>query len=167
MSPLELVAILALTGYAIYKQTRKHEVVGSSRFKLAIIYIAVGLIMGGIHISTNATQIGLLLFSMLLSVVVGLLRGRYTRLWAEDGRVFSQGTALTVGLFIGLVAVKFALGTVLYLTHIDDDGGFGEVLLMIGIMVAFQAELIWRRAKPMGARATSTDAPATVPSQNG
>jgi hypothetical protein len=33
---------------------------------------------------------------------------------------------------------------------ISDDGGFGEVLIMIAIMVAFQAELIWRRARTLG-----------------
>ena len=80
-------------------------------------------------------------------------------MWADDAsgemRVYSQGTALTVGLFLGMVAAKFGHGTYAYFAHISDDGGFGEILIMIAVMVAFQAELIWRRARALGARTAS------------
>ncbi len=148
MSPTEIIILLALVGYAIYQQTRRHEVVGASRFKLAIIYAVVGLIVGGMHLPVTVAAVAFLLISLALSAVVGLMRGRLTKVWAEaDGRVYSQGTALTISLFIGLVVVKFAMGTAAYFLHISDDGGFGEILIMIAIMVAFQAELIWRRAQ--------------------
>ena len=150
MSPTEIVILLALTGYAIYQQSRQHQVVGSQRFKLAIIYAIVGLVVGGMNMPKNAAAWGLLVLSIALSVGVGLLRGRLTRVWAAaDGTVYSQGTALTIGLFLGLVATKFAIGTAAYFLHISDDGGFGEVLIMIAIMVAFQAQLIWRRAQSL------------------
>jgi hypothetical protein len=85
-------------------------------------------------------------------VVVGLARGRLTRVVRDaDGRVLAQGTATTIGLFVGLVVAKFALGTLAYFLHISDDGGFGEILVMIAVMVAFQAELVWRRARALGA----------------
>jgi hypothetical protein len=150
MPPTEIIIILALTGYAIYQQTRRHEVVGKSRFKLAIIYAVVGLIVGGIYVPKNAAAWGLLVLSVALSAGVGLLRGRKTKVWAAaEGKVYSQGTVLTIGLFLGLVAAKFAIGTAAYFLHISDDGGFGEVLLMIAVMVAFQAELIWPRAQAL------------------
>jgi len=38
-----------------------------------------------------------------------------------------------------LVLAKFAIGTVAYVVGISDGGGFGEILLMIALMVAFQA----------------------------
>jgi hypothetical protein len=63
-----------------------------------------------------------------------------------DTKVWRQGNAVTVGLFLGLVATKFALGTLAYFWHIDDGAGFGEVLLMIAIMIAVQAQIIHRRA---------------------
>jgi hypothetical protein len=85
-------------------------------------------------------------------VVVGLARGRLTQVWRDDdGRVLAQGTPTTIALFVGLIAAKFALDTAAYFLHISDDGGFGEVLIMISVMVAFQAELIWRRARALGA----------------
>ena len=62
-------------------------------------------------------------------------------------RLVTQGTALTIGLFLGLVVVKFALGIFAYFTGIGDGGGFGEVLFMIAIMVALQAQIMWRRAQ--------------------
>ncbi len=49
---------------------------------------------------------------VILSFVVGILRGRLTRVWVEaDRRVLRQGTRVTIALFVGLIATKFALGT--------------------------------------------------------
>jgi uncharacterized membrane protein YfcA len=158
MSPIEIVALLALVGYAVYRQTRRHEVVGSARFKLAVIYAIAGVVVGGFSRPHTLAEVLLLVGSLALSVVVGLARGRLTRVWAHEGRVYSQGTPLTIGLFLGLVAGKFAIGTACYFLQISDDGGFGEILVMIAVMIAFQAEIIWRRARALGAGA-SDEAP--------
>jgi hypothetical protein len=157
VSVLEIVILLALTAYAIVRQTRPHEVVGHNRFTLATIYAIVGVAVGGFSRPDTAGQWLLLLGGLALSVVVGLARGRLTRVVRDaDGRVLAQGTATTIGLFVGLVVAKFALGALAYFLHINDDGGFGEVLVMIAVMVAFQAELVWRRARAL-------DGPDRVP----
>lgn len=163
MDPVELILILALVGYSIYRQSQKHEVVGNSRFKLAIIYAVIGILIGGFRPPIGLWPILVLLISLSLSVVVGWLRGRYAKLWTENGRVCSQGTALTIGLFIGLVVLKFAIGTIVYLTGIHEDAGMGEIMVMIALMIAFSAEVLWRRAKPLGARASRTE-PEVAPS---
>jgi hypothetical protein len=147
MSLTELLLIVALTGYAVYRQTQRSQVDGSARFKLAFIYGGIGLVAGGLYLPRTPMGIGLFVVSMALSVIVGLLRGRLTRVWAEAGHVYSQGTALTVSLFLGLVIAKFGLGTLAYFLHADQHSGIGEVLLMIAVMIAFQAEIIWRRAR--------------------
>ena len=149
MSPIEITALLALVGFAIYRQSRRHEVVGSSRFKLAAIYAVVGVVIGGFTRPHTLTEVLLLVGSLALSVVVGIARGRLTRVWPEHGRVYAQGTALTIGLFLGLVAVKFAVGTACYFLHVPDGGGLGEIMVMIAAMLAFQAEIVWRRARAM------------------
>ena len=155
MSPLAIVALLALTGYAIYRQSQRHEVAARGRFTMAIIYAVAGLVVGGFSQPDSAAEWALLFISIALSVGVGVARGRLTRMWTEDrpdGRhVIAQGTVVTIGLFVAMVAVKFGLGTWAYFNHVSDDGGFGEILIMIAVMIAFQAELVWRRARALGA----------------
>lgn len=146
MTTFELIAIIVLVGYAIYRQTRTNEITGHDRFKLAIIYGIVGVCLG-IHFPHTPLALGLIGLSILAGVVVGLVRGKYTRMWQEDGRIYTRGTALTVGLFLALIAFKFGLGTVAYLTHTPYDASVGEVLVMIAAMLAVQAQLIWTRAQ--------------------
>jgi hypothetical protein len=154
MSMFELIAILALVGYAIYKQTRVSPVTGHARFKLAIIYGIVGICLG-VHVAHDGATILLLAVSLVASLVVGLIRGTRTRVWrAADGRVLTQGTVFTVGMFLALVAFKFVLGTIAYLTHTPYESGIGEILLMVGIMLAVQAEIVWRRARALGVQPT-------------
>ncbi|HEY1225919.1 MAG TPA: hypothetical protein VGF26_01230 [Ramlibacter sp.] len=153
----QVLILLALTLYAVYRQSIRHVVVGKSRFKLAIVYAIVGVSVGGYYLPPDAASWAALLGSLLASVVVGLVRGRYTRLYPQpDGRVFSQGTPFTIGLFLLLVGGKFALGTWQYLHGNHPHGGFGEVLLMIAAMAAMQAQIIWQRVQALdagGARA--------------
>ena len=70
MSPIEIAALLALTGYAIYRQTQRHEVVGRTRFKMAIIYAVVGLAVGGFSRPDSLAEVLLLVGGLALSVVV-------------------------------------------------------------------------------------------------
>jgi hypothetical protein len=154
MSPLEMIIILALVGYAIYRQTRTTEIIGQHRFKLALIYSIVGVVIG-VSIPHHGVALGFLALSLGASLVVGLIRGLCTRVWRDDeGRVFTRGTVFTVGMFLALVAFKFVLGYAAYLANVPYDGSFGEILLMVGLMVGVQAEIVWRRARrlPGGAR---------------
>jgi hypothetical protein len=90
---------------------------------------------------------------------VGLARGYLTRVWTTDGRVLQQGTALTVGLFLALVAAKFGMGTYEYLHGIREAGGFGEVMMMIAVMIAVQVEIIRHRALALSRREASPARP--------
>ncbi|MET0542178.1 MAG: hypothetical protein ABWZ88_10515 [Variovorax sp.] len=148
MTPTQILVIVALTVYAIYKQSVAHPVNGKSRFKLAIIYCIVGLISGGFYLPPSGLSWTILLGSLLLSAVVGVARGRLSKMWiAADDQVMVRGTPLTITLFVLLIAAKFAIGAWQYMTHQPGEhGGFGEVLLLIGVMVALQAEVVWRRA---------------------
>ncbi|MFD1673883.1 hypothetical protein [Alicyclobacillus fodiniaquatilis] len=150
MSLVELVAILALVAYAIWKQTQVSEVRSKGRFKLAIIYGIVGIVVGGISSPHGTAAMTMFILSVLLSLVIGVARGFLTRVWVEaNERIFRKGTALTVGLFVALIVAKFALGTVAYLQHIQDDASFGEIMIMMAIMVAVQAEIVWRRGNAL------------------
>jgi len=69
MSPLAIVALLALTGYAIYRQSQRHEVAARGRFTMAIIYAVAGLVVGGFSQPDSAAEWALLIISIALSVV--------------------------------------------------------------------------------------------------
>jgi hypothetical protein len=157
MSLYDILILVAMMGYAIYMQTRRHEVVGDSRFKLPIIYGIVGVALGGLALPDQPFEIGFLAVGLVLSIVVGLVRGKYTRVWAEDGKVYCQGTALTISLFLVLVVIKFATGTAAYFLGLSDGGGLGPIMLMIALMVAFQSQIIWIRGRVLGARKSSKD----------
>ena len=161
MSPIEMVAILAMTAYAIYKQTVTTEVSTQGRFRMALVYGVVGVVVGGFTLPVGALGWGMLALSLALSAIVGVVRGRRTDVWMQpDGRVVRKGNALTICLFVGLVAAKFALGTVAYLAHIADGAGFGEIMVMIAIMIAVQAEIVHRRAQALIASVQQVAQPA-------
>ena len=67
----------------------------------------------------------------------------------QDGRIVRKGNLVTILLFVGLVAAKFAMGVLAYFQGIQDGAGFGEIMVMIAIMVAFQAEIVFRRAQKL------------------
>jgi hypothetical protein len=152
MPVAEVMAILAFVGWSVYRQAKVTEVTAGPRFRLAVIYAAIGVAVDGFDLPTGLAGVTMIVVGLALSLVVGLLRGRLTRVWADEGgRVFSQGTTVTVALFVGLVIAKFGIGTAAYFAGIDDGAGFGEVLVMTAIMIAVQSELVWRRAKALNA----------------
>lgn len=149
MTTVELIALVALVAFSVYRQSRLAPVTGHGRFKLPLIYAMVGICLG-VSIVHTPLSLGLFAIGLVASLIVGLLRGRMTRVWREaDGRIYSRGTVASVAMFFGLIAFKFALGTVAYLTHARYERGIGTILVMIGVMLAVQAELVWRRAQAL------------------
>ncbi|WP_432565171.1 DUF1453 domain-containing protein [Kineococcus sp. SYSU DK003] len=149
MSPLQMTALIALSTWAVYQQTRTMPIThGARRFALPALYAGTALIVGGFGAPHDLTGWALLLTGLALSVAVGIARARLTRVWTtSDGRVLRRGTAVTVGLFLGLIAAKFALGALAWAAGTSTGGGFGQILLMIAVMVAVQAELLDLRSR--------------------
>ena len=79
MSATEILAILALVTWSVYRQTRTSQVTAKSRFKMAIIYTIVGLSVGGFDRPSGLIGYGMIAIGLALSLVVGLARGRLTR----------------------------------------------------------------------------------------
>jgi hypothetical protein len=152
MSLPEILILLAMTAYAVHRQSVRHAVVGRTRFKLALIYAGVGLAVGGVHLPPDGRAWLALGIGLTASVLVGVARGWLTQIeLSPDGQVFSRGTPVTIGLFLLLVGSKYAWGTWEYLHHAHPHGGFGEVLLQIAAMAALQAQIVWKRAQTLRA----------------
>ncbi|WP_312774986.1 hypothetical protein [Atlantibacter hermannii] len=147
MTTTQILMLIALTAWSVYKQTIRSEVRELGRFKMAKIYAIVGLIIGGFYLPTDAIAWATVVLSVGASAVTGVMRGNLTRLTVSDGKIYSQGNALTIGLFLGLVAFKCVLGTWLYFNHPQPHNGFGEIIVLIAIMVAVQAQIVWLRTQ--------------------
>jgi hypothetical protein len=112
MTPLEIAAILALTAWAVYRQTVVAEITLSpARFRMAAVYAVVGLLVGGFDLPHGWAGWAMIATGLALSVVVGLVRGRCTRIWAADGRLWRQAEIVR-GRALALVPVAERLGTV-------------------------------------------------------
>lgn len=161
VSLLQMLSLLGLTVFAIYRQTRTGEVARANRFNIALVYVGVAAISLTASGWTAPVGAGWSFFmaSLALSAIIGLARGRMTRVWvAEDGRYMRAGTMLTVGLFIAMLAIKIGIGLYARFNGIEDGAGFAEILIVVAIMVAVQAEIVFRRAA--GLRSSMIVAPA-------
>ncbi|MYZ42345.1 DUF1453 family protein [Schauerella aestuarii] len=168
MGNSQIAIIVALCVYALYRQTVRHTIDGHNRYKIAIIYAIVGLVIGGFHAPPTALAWAFLAGGLGLSAIVGYARGRLTRVWQQDGQIYAQGTALTITLFVLLIALKFALGTAEYFIGIRMHGSFGEILILIAVMVAFQSHIVWLRAQALQAQHPRASGPSLArPAGNG
>ncbi|AJJ12472.1 putative membrane protein [Yersinia rohdei] len=150
MTPVQILIILALTLFALYRQSISHEVsLGPARFKWVWIYGVVGLLVGGTYMPTTITSWSVLGSGVLFSIIIGMLQGRLIEIWQEsDGRIFCKGTPLTMTLFLLLIGSKWIIGTLQYLyNQPTEQGGFGEILIMIAVMAAFEVEIVRRRIR--------------------
>jgi hypothetical protein len=160
LSSFEIVAILALTAYSLYKQSHRRILNPAKRFLLPLIYVAVGLAVGGFVMPSTVLAWTLLIAGLLLSIVTGVVRGLKTRVWIEGDDRYAQGTALTIGLFLGMVAIKWVFGAIGVIGHDGAPDGFGEIIFSIGLMMVVQAEIVHRRARALVPAAV---APVTAP----
>lgn len=149
MDWIHILILLAMVSYAIYKQTRASLAGGPGRFKMALIYGAVGvvtIVIGGWHAPEPLGWV-FLVGGILLSAIVGIARGVLTRVWVgADGAPLRQGTWLTISLFIALLAIKVASGIYAEWIGIDTGANFGEILVVVAVMIAVQSEIVSRRA---------------------
>ena len=170
MSLPQLLLIVALVGFAIYKQTQTSEVTPFGGLKMAGIYGIVGVAAGLWSLSAGTLEepssaLGWTLAAagVLLSAVIGTLRGLRTRLWLdESGRVMSRGGVLTVGLFVALLVIKIGIGVLAYMYGINDGSSFPQVMVIVAIMIAVQSVIVRRRADALRAATSATQVRAAV-----
>lgn len=158
-SPLILLLVLALVGYAIYKQMTPH-VVGplGSELKRPAIFVIVGMVTSGSWLTGTDTTSALTLYAVsvgmiLLSLAAGALRGATIPLRVHGDEVVRKGNATTLAIWIGLIVTKVAVGVLV----LQRPPVFGEILFFIGLSLGVQALVTARRADEL------TAAPAPVP----
>jgi hypothetical protein len=157
VSPWEIAVVVALEGFSVYKQTKAREFKTGHRFAVALLYALVGGALG-ISLPHDATTLLIVAVSLVASVAVGVFGGRHVQLWRRaDGRVFSRGTGWTIALLVALVGAKIGASALAALTPLPYHATLGEVLLMIGIMLAVENLVVGRRARALRGEATAVE----------
>ena len=133
----------------LLRQIRVRAVPRVYRPRLPVIIGVIGLIgmlsyAGDHHVSGSAW--GWVLGTMLVGAVgLGALRALSMRVWAGNGWVVRQGTAVTMALWLVSLLVHFAAGT-----GGNQTGAVGlegaSFLLYLGLTLGVQGSLVHRRA---------------------
>ena len=138
--------------FVLLRQVRIVAVPRVYHARLPVILGVVGLLelisyAGDHHVSSTAWA--WVLGTMLIGAVgLGALRGFSMRVWASDGWVVRQGTAVTMALWLVSLLVHFVgdAGS-------SDAGGSAFVgasfLLYLGLTLGVQYYLVFRRAQPL------------------
>ncbi len=114
---------------------------------MLLILGAVETIAFADHHHLDAATVGILCGSLLVGAALGVARGFTVRLWVDQGRLFRQGTALTVALW--LVAVGIHLASETAVRHEGGPAGASSatMLLYLGLALTIQTSVLRRRAR--------------------
>jgi hypothetical protein len=150
---MTLFLVLAvLLPWSLWRQMHEHRITREGLVKLPLIFAAIGLLsLTREDVPTDAAAALYVLVSLGLSVGLGIWRGAVIPVWqGDDGSWTSKGNALTITLWIALIAAKFATGTVADLTGWFPVTGAGEVFLFLAISFAVQNLIVAQRTLVRG-----------------
>lgn len=149
------VVLAVLLPWSLRRQMHEHAITREGLIKLPLIFAAIGVLgLTAQDIPTDASAAAYVAFSLGLSVALGVWRGAVIPTWqTRESTWMSKGNALTITLWIALIAAKFAMGTVASINGWFPATGTGEVFLFLGISFAAQnlivaSRTIARRPRP-------------------
>lgn len=165
---------LVVLVWLLYRQVQKRPIGGNGsagrrggRRQVALILFAVGaiqLVEFAQRHPLNAATVAILAVSFAVGAGLGVARAFTVRLWTESGRLYRQGTALTVALW--LVATGMHLASEKAILHEGGPRGAGSASLVLYFALALtvQTHVLRRRARAYvdTLRGRSLDAAAAI-----
>jgi hypothetical protein len=136
-SSIEIVLIVAAVGYVLVRRMLGEPAEGRRMLLLPAVLAVIGLsdAQGTLN---NPVQLGFLVVTVAISVLLGALRGVSIHVSDRDGIVFVRYTVLTIVLWAINLAVKFGANFVLDMVDHADAATLGNTLLLtlgIGMLV--------------------------------
>lgn len=116
MNVTEIVIGIAVVLLLLARQVQKRSVKEDSRPLIFLILAVVGLVEAGSFLkshSIGSEAILLTVCSLVLAAVFGVIRAFTVRLWREDGKLFRQGNALTIVLWLVSIGIHFGGDTLI------------------------------------------------------
>ena len=148
---------LAAFAFLLYRQVQRRPIGGRGRGtvrrgEIALVLLAVGAIelaSFAQHRHFGAASVAILCASFAVGGALGVARGFAVRLWSENGRLYRQGTAITVVLW--LVGVGLPLAGERLIERAGGPAGAGQatLLLYLALAVTVQTLVLRRRVRAL------------------
>jgi hypothetical protein len=147
---LQVVLIIAVIAYVLIRRLAGEPAEAKRMLILPAVLIVVG-IANLDDLTHSGTALLFFIGTLLISVVLGALRGASIRLSRREGIVFMRYTWVTVALWVVNIGVKF--GGNLLLGAIDKSGAAvlgNTVLLTVGVGMLLEGVVVLGRALRSG-----------------
>jgi hypothetical protein len=141
-----LLILLVLVPWSIYRQMQRSKISGAGLMKLPLTFVAIGLLGFDHWFPGNGGSWTVLAIGLLLSAGLGVWRGAKMPIWREHDGWYRQGNSLTLMLWIALIASKIVVDTIAGFIGIGEPVRPGEVFFTIGVSIAVQAVIEYRRS---------------------
>jgi hypothetical protein len=151
MSAIEILAVIAIIGYVIFRQVQGEPLRGRRAVVLPAVLTVIGLVnlrSGGAHLT--AADITCLAVGAAGSAATGLGLGAVTRLQARGGHLWAQLPLRGLWLWAALVAWRVAMVVLASGLHAHIAASSATLLFSLGVNRLAQAAVIVPRAIAMG-----------------
>jgi len=152
MSAIEILAVIGIIGYVIFRQVQGEPLRGKRAVLLPAILTVIGFVNlhgnGGTHLTS--ADIGCLVAGIAGSAAIGLAFGAIMRLEEHGGYLWAQLPVRGLWLWAALVAWRVAVIFIATGMHAHVAASTSTLLLSLGVNRLAQAAVIVVRAMGMG-----------------
>ena len=134
-----------LVGFVIWQQVRTRPINPRQLVIPPLILAFLGITNLSGHPPDSAAADAALAASVLTGLVFGVARGISTRVWWSNGELLRKGTTVTLVLWAVAIVVRLLITVVARRQGVAASVTTGEIPLFLGITLAAQNLLIWRR----------------------
>jgi hypothetical protein len=149
MSAIEILAVIGIIGYVIFRQVQGEALRGRRTVLLPAVLTVIGFMnLHGAHL--GATDVGCLIVGLAGSAVVGLAFGAVTRLESRGGYLWAQLPLAGLWLWAAMIAWRVLVMLAATGLHAHVAASAATLLLSLGVNRLAQAGVIAVRAMAMG-----------------
>jgi len=151
MNPLQILLIVFVAALVVGKRMTGRPVDARRSVVMPAVLAVYGVAL--LHKSgtalTHTDQLWLVLQAV-VSVLVGVVRGSTIRLYERDGVVWARYRPVTLLLWIGSIAARFALEAAAVASGADKAAMTSSIMLMFGLSLAAESLIVLPRAHASG-----------------
>jgi hypothetical protein len=141
----------ALIVFVLAKRVRGEAVREPKKLFLLPIIVGVIGVQNVTHAKVNTIDIAVIAAGAALSLVLGLLRGKFDRVTLVNGSPFMSWSAASVAVFAGNVLAKLALDAVGVAAGGTTAALTSSILLSLGLTLLGEAAVVWFRSQSLTA----------------